>query len=157
VEAVKSAVLPADFTWAPMIPELIVSDIAESVAFWRDLLGFRVVYERPEERFVFLDLGGAQIMLEQRDPQARQWISADLQRPLGRGVNFQTEIADLGPLLVRLREYRWPLYMDVEEKWYEAGLVEVGVRQCLVQDPDGYLVRLSQPLGRRPAGEVSPS
>ncbi|MEO9168740.1 MAG: VOC family protein, partial [Aestuariivirga sp.] len=36
-----------------------------------------------------------------------------------------------------------------EEKWYRAGDEEVGQRQFLVQDPDGYLLRLCQPIGRR--------
>ena len=146
----NAAALPAGFDWAPLIPELVVSDIEASLAFWRDLLGFCVVYERPEERFAFLDLEGAQIMLEERNSEARQWITGTLEGPFGRGINFQIEIADLSPPVGRLREKGWPLYMDVEEKWYRAGLIEAGVRQCVVQDPDGYLVRLSQPLGRRP-------
>lgn len=38
----------------------------------------------------------------------------------------------------------------MEEVWYRAGTSETGVRQFLVQDPDGYLVRFSQGLGLRP-------
>ena len=51
--------------------------------------------------------------------------------------------------LRRLTTSRWPLYMEPEEKWYRAGDQEIGVRQLLVQDPDGYLVRLKSSLGRR--------
>jgi hypothetical protein len=29
--------------------------------------------------------------------------------------------------------------------------MEIGVRQFAVQDPDGYLIRLSQSIGDRPA------
>lgn len=48
-----------------LVPELICSDIARSRAFYCDVLGFSVVYERPGERFVYLEREGAEIMLEQ--------------------------------------------------------------------------------------------
>jgi hypothetical protein len=35
------------------------------------------------------------------------------------------------------------------EKWYRAGDRELGQRQFLVQDPDGYLLRFCQDLGER--------
>lgn len=40
--------------------------------------------------------------------------------------------------------------MDAEEAWYRAGDAELGQRQTLVQGPDGYLLRLAEPLGARP-------
>ncbi len=40
--------------------------------------------------------------------------------------------------------------MEPEEKWYRISPSEAaGVRQFLVQDPDGYLVRLQMSLGHR--------
>ncbi|MBP6345938.1 MAG: hypothetical protein KA346_08510 [Neisseriaceae bacterium] len=51
------------------------------------LIGFELAYERAEEGFVYLNLNGAQIMLEQEQPQ--QWIPTPLQRPLGNGLNLQ--------------------------------------------------------------------
>ncbi|WP_244876994.1 VOC family protein [Acidocella facilis] len=41
--------------------------------------------------------------------------------------------------------------MVPEEAWYRAGEVEVGQRQFLVMDPDGYLLRLAEDIGERPA------
>ncbi|HTQ34800.1 MAG TPA: hypothetical protein VMI30_11555 [Stellaceae bacterium] len=35
------------------------------------------------------------------------------------------------------RSYPWLLFLAPEEKWYRTGAVETGVRQFLVQDPDG--------------------
>ena len=48
-----------------LVPELIVTDLARSLSFYRDLLGFAIRYERPEDRFVYLSRQGAAIMLEQ--------------------------------------------------------------------------------------------
>ena len=42
--------------------------------------------------------------------------------------------------LRQLREAAWPLFMEPEAKWYRLSPSEqAGVRQFLVQDPDGYL------------------
>jgi catechol 2,3-dioxygenase-like lactoylglutathione lyase family enzyme len=141
--------LPPDFTWAPLVPELIVSDLDESLAFWCGMLGFRIAYDRPEERFVYLDLSGAQLMLEERSEHQRQWITASLEQPLGRGINFQVQVDDCEPALERLALAGWPLFAEPEDAWYRVGDAESGMRQFLVQDPDGYLVRVASPLGDR--------
>jgi catechol 2,3-dioxygenase-like lactoylglutathione lyase family enzyme len=143
--------LPPGFVWATMVPELLVSDLAVSRRFWCDLCGFTVAYERPEDRFVYLDRSGRQIMLEEFSAPGRRWLPGALERPFGRGVNFQITVDDLAPILSALKAAAWPLFLDPEEVWYRAGTYETGVRQFLVQDPDGYLVRFSQNVGLRPA------
>ncbi|MGE7416387.1 bleomycin resistance protein [Methylobacterium tarhaniae] len=137
-------------TRAKLVPELVVADLATSLRFWIDLIGFRVAYDRPENSFAYLDLDGSQVMLDQYNPSARQWLTGPMERPLGRGINFQVEVAAVEPVLARLEAAGWPLFMAAEDAWYRAGEVEVGQRQFLVQDPDGYLLRLGASLGERP-------
>ncbi|WP_159586962.1 bleomycin resistance protein [Chelativorans xinjiangense] len=137
------------FRWACLVPELLVSNLDASLSFWCELIGFTVAYERSAERFAYLHLDGAQVMLEEQGTGERHWITGELTSPLGRGVNFQIKVPDLDRPLWHLKQAGWPLFMEVEEKWYSAGNVETGVRQFLVQDPDGYLLRLSMPLGQR--------
>jgi hypothetical protein len=43
-----------------------VTDINTSLRFWRDLCNFAVAFDRLYEGFAYLDLDGAQIMLEER-------------------------------------------------------------------------------------------
>lgn len=81
----------------------------------------------------------------------RRWVTAPLEQPFGRGINLQTTVDDVAPILASLDAAGWPLFLALEEVWYRAGTSETGVRQFLVQDPDGYLVRFSQDLGLRPA------
>ncbi|MBV9909523.1 MAG: hypothetical protein JOY52_18395 [Hyphomicrobiales bacterium] len=45
------------FTPQPIIPELDVADLARSLSFYVDALGFSVRFERPEERFAYLTRG----------------------------------------------------------------------------------------------------
>jgi len=87
-------------------------------------------------------------------PKSR-WPTGTLEKPFGRGINFQITIPDTGELLARLEAAGWPLFRAPEERWYRRHDEYVGVRQFLVQDPDGYLLRFSQRLGIRsqpPAG-----
>ena len=138
------------FTFARLTPELLIADLARSLHFWVDLIGFRVAYDRPEDGFAYLDLDGAQVMLETRNPASRQWETGPLEAPLGRGINFEIAVPAVEPILDRLEAAGWPLFMAVEDQWYRAGEVEVGQRQFLVQDPDGYLLRPAASLGQRP-------
>jgi catechol 2,3-dioxygenase-like lactoylglutathione lyase family enzyme len=139
-------------TWAKLVPELVVAELEASLRFWRDLIGFSVAYDRPEAGFAYLDLAGAQVMLEQRSTADDQWVTGPLEAPQGRGINFQIEVPALQPILDRLAAAGWPLFMAPEEAWYRAGEVEHGQRQFLVTDPDGYLLRLAEGIGERPAG-----
>jgi catechol 2,3-dioxygenase-like lactoylglutathione lyase family enzyme len=142
--------------WTRLVPELLVGDIDASLRFWRDLLGFAVAYDRPEQGFAYLDRDDAQLMLEQRDDRATQSFTGTLEHPLGRGVNFQIEVSSVRPIVERLEETNWPLFMACEEKWYRAGNFERGQMQFLVQYPDGYLIRLVESIGQRPVAAGSP-
>lgn len=101
---------------ARMVAELMVKDLARSRQFWIDLCGFEVVYQREEEGFVFLDRGGAQFMLEEvRGDDG--WITAPLEAPLGRGVNFEIKVKSIDTLHKRLLDAGWPLYREPQERW----------------------------------------
>jgi catechol 2,3-dioxygenase-like lactoylglutathione lyase family enzyme len=130
------------------VPELLVSDHAASRDFYVRIIGFNVRYERPEEKFCYLDLGGAELMIEQ---ETDFWATTPRERPYGRGINLQIEVAALKPILARLSDAGIALFRPVEEAWYRAGDRYSGNRQFLVQDPDGYLLRMFEDLGQQAA------
>lgn len=132
-----------------LVPELLVTDVARSVDFWCNLCGFEVAYDRPDEGFAYVTRGRAHVMLEQRGV-GRNWLTQDLDPPFGRGVNFQIGVLDLDPILTALANAEWSLFMQPETKWYRVSdSEEAGVRQFLVTDPDGYLIRFQSSLGHR--------
>ncbi len=133
---------------AKLVPELLVSDHAASLDFYVRVLGFSVRYDRPAEKFAYLDLGGAELMIEQ---ETDFWLTARREKPYGRGINLQIEVGDLGAIVARLRAAGLPLFRPVEEAWYRAGDTYSGNRQFLVQDPDGYLLRFFEDLGENAA------
>ena len=142
------------FERSKLVPELMVTDLESSLAFWVSCLGFEVVYQRPEDGFAYLDLNGAQVMLEQADPDAGQWLTAPLSKPFGRGINLQIDVVAVAPIIQKLGQAGFPLFRACKDTWYRANNVEVGQREFIVQDPDGYLVRLVERLGERPAGSA---
>ncbi len=142
------------FERSKLVPELMVTDLDSSLAFWVSCLGFEVAYQRPEDGFVYLDSNGAQVMLEQADPDAGQWLTAPLSKPFGRGINLQIDVVAVGPIIQKLGQAGFPLYRECKDTWYRADKVEVGQREFIVQDPDGYLVRLVERLGERPACSI---
>jgi catechol 2,3-dioxygenase-like lactoylglutathione lyase family enzyme len=133
-----------------LIPELSVRDWQVSRAFYVDVLGFSVAYERPEEGFAFLEREGAALMIDQIG-LGRDFDDGHMPReyPFGRGVNFQVEVSALGPILERLATGGYPILIGPEEKWYRRGDEELGQRQIVVADPDGYLLRFFEGLGVR--------
>lgn len=139
---------PAVPIFPGLVPELLVTELAASLDFWVDLCGFRVLYDRPTEGFAYLHLGTAHVMLDQIG-LGRDWVSGPLERPLGRGIGFQVSVAAIEPLIERMSAAGWPLFLAPEDKWYPTGDSEAGLRQFLVQDPDGYLVRFAAPLPPR--------
>ncbi|MBV4469396.1 bleomycin resistance protein [Pseudomonas siliginis] len=134
-----------------LVPELMVTNLDSSLTFWVSHLGFKVAYQRPEDGFAYLDLNGAQVMLEQVDSNGGQWVTAPLTKPLGRGINLQIDVEAVAPIIQKLDSAGCPPYRECKDTWYRADNVEVGQREFIVQDPDGYLVRLVERLGERPA------
>ena len=136
---------PASKASPDLVPELLVTDLTTSLHFWVTLCGFQVLYDRPHEGFAYLRSGTAHLMLEQVGA-GRNWIPGALERPLGRGINFQIMVPAISVLVDTLAAADWPLFMPPETKWYDTGEIQAGVAQFLVQDPDGYLVRFSSRL-----------
>ena len=134
-----------------LVPELDVTDIKASLRFWCGLLGFEVAYDRPQAKFAYLQRESAQVMLCEIN---RNWEVGDLERPFGRGINFQIAAQDIDPIVNALKAAGWPLYREPYEARYRLGdNVESSSREFLVQDPDGYLVRFAQNIGRKVPAE----
>jgi catechol 2,3-dioxygenase-like lactoylglutathione lyase family enzyme len=136
-----------------LVPELYCSDLDISLRFYCDLLGFKVRYSRPEDGFAYLELAGVEIMLEEiesgQTERGHGWNSGRLEQPFGRGINLQIEIASVDNTYQRITDARWPVFLAIHDAWYRADDTEIGNRQFLVLDPDGYQLRPFSSLGTR--------
>jgi len=92
------------------IPELDVSDLDCSLAFYVGVIGFAVMLDRPEERFAFLALEGVHLMLEEAAGPGRRFRTAQLEHPYGRRVNFMIEVLKWRTLTRCTVEFRLGVY-----------------------------------------------
>ncbi|MEX2374219.1 MAG: VOC family protein [Dehalococcoidia bacterium] len=132
-----------------LIPEFTVTDVEQAVRFYIDILGFAVLYERPEERFAYLVRGRAHLMLEQHG--GRSFHEAPMDHPYGRGMHLQIEVPEVSTLWNAVQASGAPVVLPIEDRWYRHDDHDVGHRQFVTRDPDGYLLRFFENLGQRAA------
>jgi catechol 2,3-dioxygenase-like lactoylglutathione lyase family enzyme len=137
-----------------LTPELCCSNIKISLAFYTDVLGFEIQYQREEDGFAMLERQGSRIMLDEISNHSaegtnRTWISAALEKPFGRGMNLEIRTTQIDELYNHVQQSGATIFLPIEEKWYRVNDSEVGNRQFIVLDPDGYMLRFAQDLGER--------
>ena len=130
-----------------IIPELAVTNLKNSINFYKTC-GFKIEYERPENKFVFISLDKIQFMLQEISTDDK-WELAPLSYPFGNGINFQLEVENADKIYNNLKNNNYKIAFDMEENWYRQDNKLLGNKEFLVQDPDGYLLRFSEDLGER--------
>ena len=137
---------PDDYlVWNKNIPELSVTNLENSLNFYKSI-GFKIEYDRPENKFAFISLGEIQFMLQEITDNDK-WNLAPLTYPFGNGINFQLEIGNVDSIYNNLKKNNYKIIFDLEENWYRQDDKLLGNKEFLVQDPDGYLLRFSEDLG----------
>ena len=129
-----------------LIPEFDVFDLEETLHFYVDLLGFKIEYDRKEERFAYLSFEKVQMMVQEIDKGNNKWQTGKLEYPLGRGINFEIDVESIDEIYNRLKSENYEIFVDVEEHWYRKDNVLLGNKEFLVKDPNGYLLRFSEEL-----------
>jgi len=123
-----------------MIPELSVFDIEQTKRFYNDL-GFKIEYERPEEKFVFMSFQDSQFMFEQIHDNG--WNIDELIYPLGRGINFSIAVDDIEELYKLVKTLNLEIYRELNRSIYQVNGTEETQTEFLIQDPNGYLLRFT--------------
>ena len=123
-----------------MIPELSVFDIEQTKRFYNDL-GFKIEYERPEEKFVFMSFQDSQFMFEQIHDNG--WNIGELIYPLGRGINFSIAVDDIEGLYKLVKTLNIEIYRELNRSIYQVNGTEETQTEFLIQDPNGYLLRFT--------------
>ncbi len=122
-----------------LIPELTVSNIEESKRFYTNL-GFKIVYERIENKFCFLQLEKNQIMIEEKNGN---WNTGELKYPYGNGINISMQVSDVEKMFNDLKESKQKFFLELEVHKYRVGKKFFEDKEFLIQDPDGYLLRFN--------------
>lgn len=121
-----------------LTPNLIVSNVEQSIAFYRDTLGFDVETTVPDVTpyvFAILAIGGVRIFLNAPEAAVTEYPVLG-SRPLGGTFTLFVEAAGIRELYARLQ----PLVnvvMPIEVKWY-------GQTEFAFEDPDGYVITIAE-------------
>lgn len=129
------------------IPELSVTNLENSLKFY-ETAGFKIEYDRPENKFAFISLGEIQFMLQEIS-DTDKWDVSPLSYPFGNGINFQLEVENLDEIYNNFKNSNYKITFDIEENWYRQDNRLLGNKEFLIQDPDGYLLRFSEDLGEK--------
>ena len=123
-----------------LIPELSIFDILQTKNFYEEL-GFKIEYERQEEKFVFMSFQDSQFMFEQIHDEG--WNTGELIYPLGRGINFSIAVDDIENLYTLVKSKKLEIYKRLTKSVYLVNGIEEIQMEFLIQDPNGYLLRFT--------------
>jgi catechol 2,3-dioxygenase-like lactoylglutathione lyase family enzyme len=122
---------------------LQVFDMPTSLAFYRDVLGFEVASESPEDDqsdWVMLTLHGSELMLNTAYEADERPPAPDPARIAAHGdVILYFDCEDVDAAYAHLREH------NVAAK--EPTVAFYGMKQVYLKDPDGYEICLQHPVG----------
>ena len=121
-----------------LTPNLVVSDVDRSLAFYRDVLGFSVAQTVPDVAplvFAIMQAGPVEIFLNAPEPAYAEY-PAFRDRPIGGTLTLFIEATDVRGLHAALAD-RVTVVMPLEKKWY-------GVTEFAIADPDGYLITFAE-------------
>jgi catechol 2,3-dioxygenase-like lactoylglutathione lyase family enzyme len=121
-----------------LTPNLIVSSVERSIAFYRDVLGFAVGHTVPDAApYVFASVtsGAVEIFLNAPEPAIAEY-PALANRPIGGTLTLFIETSGIASAYEALKE-RVKVVMPLEKKWY-------GVTEFAFEDVDGYLITFAE-------------
>ena len=126
------------YALSSLIPNLIVSDVERSVAFYRDVLGFSLEQTVPEASpwvFAIVRSGPVEIYLNAPGPATEEY-PAFRDRPIGGTLTLFIRVTGIRATYESLKT-RVQVVMPIEKKWY-------GPTEFAFLDPDGYVITFAE-------------
>lgn len=122
-----------------LIPELSVTNIEKSKKFYLNL-GFKIMYERKEDKFCFLYLEDNQIMIEEIN---NNWNVGEMKYLFGNGINISMTVSDIDSFYESIISKKIVLFRKIKTSKYRVDDIIYEDKEFLLQDPDGYLLRFN--------------
>ena len=125
-----------------LTPNLIVSDVAASVAFYTDVLGFTAGHRVPDAApFVFasVNAGSVEIFFNAREAAEQEYPSL-AGRALGISGTLFIEVKGIEDYYASL-DGRVTVLTPLFTQWY-------GMKEFVIADPDGYILTIAEPAAQ---------
>ena len=137
-------------------PNLMVSDIRKSIAFYQDILGFKVLFRVPLEnetlmqddpsrelRFAALAKGDIELFLQSRRSFSEDVPAFAQQAEIGATMTLYMDEEDVDGLYRSIKS-SVQVVKPPETTWY-------GMRELYIRDPDGYVLAFGAQDGPPPS------
>jgi catechol 2,3-dioxygenase-like lactoylglutathione lyase family enzyme len=125
---------------APVAPEFFVRDVEASIAFYIDVLGFKLVRADVDgdgrRTFAVLARGAAEFMLAHEALLGSENRAA-LRYPRASGVDIRLMVDDVDSVYASVSAAGGRIVLPVKDQPY-------GLRDFIVADPDGFRIRFAQ-------------
>ena len=125
-------------TITKLTPNLVVSNVEQSAAFYRDVLGFAVQMTVPDAApyaFAIMTFGTVEVFLNSAEAAYAEYPSFKNQA-IGGTLTLFMEVTEIEAEYARLAPIV-KVVMPFEKKWY-------GMTEFAFLDPDGYIITYAQ-------------
>lgn len=118
-----------------------VRHLGRSLRFYREVLGFGIEQEDPEDAFAFVHLIGQsgndiRLLLEQGTAEELK----HLHYPYGGGLSFSFRVRNLQALYDRVQASGYPVFRAMTRRSFRVDDQIRWSKVFALQDPDGYLL-----------------
>jgi uncharacterized glyoxalase superfamily protein PhnB len=121
-----------------LTPNIMVEDVNRTINFYKDLLGFELLANVPEEgqfAWAMLKRDGVEMMFQARTSLEEE-IPALKQREIGGALTLYIEVADVEELYTHLKE-SITIVQDMHTTFY-------GAQEFAVQDCNGFILSFAE-------------
>jgi len=121
-----------------LTPNLVVSNVERSLAFYRDVLGFAADVTVPDQApyvFAMLRSGPVEIFLNASEAAVAEYPAFKDQR-IGGTFTMFVEVSGIERVYEALKP-QVKIAMPLQKKWY-------GMTEFAFEDPDGYLITFAE-------------
>jgi lactoylglutathione lyase len=124
-----------------LTPNLMVEDVAQTLAFYRETLGFQVLTTLPDAApfdFAIVGRDDVQLMFQSR-PSLSENVPALTGAAIGASQTFYIEVTGIQQLYEQLRQ-RVEIVVDLHDTFY-------GTREFYFRDLNGYILSFAETIG----------
>jgi uncharacterized glyoxalase superfamily protein PhnB len=121
-----------------LTPNLMVEDIAQTLTFYKDVLGFDVVMTLPESApfdFAIVNRDGVELMFQSR-PSLSENVPALTGVPIGASQTFYIDVSGIDALYQQVRD-KVEIVVDLHTTFY-------GTQEFYFRDVNGYILSFSE-------------
>ncbi len=122
-----------------LTPNLVVRDVAASMNFYQNALGFQPAMKVPDEPpYVFgsVTSGGVEIFFNDQKVVAADYPALG-SRPIGGSLTLFIEVEGIAEVLAAVEKSGAKITMPLKDQFY-------GMREFAFEDPEGWVVTIAE-------------